>query len=372
MTPNIEVLLYLISSLLIVIILLICFIIYHLRKKSNNYDWSLVYPELAGMYDHEVPSYERASSSIDNMLDDNQDRHFGIKQSKTNKSIDGLKLDYINGILQDTITGQDLMTSVYAPESVDKNEDFLIAVFSHLPSEKEDVASSAKMIDDEITKRAEKFLRMKVNNGDEITLNLNINRCDIDDPIQTFVWNGRMESIEFVVSILDSFSKNNLLVRLDILINTIPAGNIKFRIKISNQEKLNYSIPSDLTVGKYNRAFISYASHDRNEVLRRTQMLSAAGITYFQDLMNLKPGEIWEKSLYKEIDNCDVFFLFWSTTAKNSEWVKREYLYAKSLNEKFNKPEIIPIPIEGPPTAEPPKDLSHLHFNDGFLYFLNK
>ena len=58
--------------------------------------------------------------------------------------------------------------------------------------------------------------------------------------------------------------------------------------------------------------------------------------------MQLKPGELWKKSLYKHIDNCDVFFLFWSSSAKSSKWVMEEYKYAQSLQSKGNAIEIIP------------------------------
>ena len=33
-------------------------------------------------------------------------------------------------------------------------------------------------------------------------------------------------------------------------------------------------------------------------------------------------------------------------------------------------PEIIPVPIEGPPPVAPPPELAHLHFNDRLLYFM--
>ena len=101
-------------------------------------------------------------------------------------------------------------------------------------------------------------------------------------------------------------------------------------------------------------------------------MLARTSISFFQDLLTLDPGERWEKALYRHIDASDVFFLFWSTSAKNSEWVMKEVRYAlerKNLDENA-PPEIVPIVIEGPPPVPPPPELEHLHFNDTFIYFI--
>jgi hypothetical protein len=44
---------------------------------------------------------------------------------------------------------------------------------------------------------------------------------------------------------------------------------------------------------RYRSAFVSYASADRDQVLTRLPMLSAVNINYFNDLLNLEPGERW-------------------------------------------------------------------------------
>ena len=89
-------------------------------------------------------------------------------------------------------------------------------------------------------------------------------------------------------------------------------------------------------------------------------------------MLYLEPGDRWEKSLYKYIDESDLFLLFWSSAAKASEWVTKEWQYAlerKGSNE-MNPPEIVPVIIEGPPPVEPPPELAHLHFNDPLIYFM--
>ena len=120
---------------------------------------------------------------------------------------------------------------------------------------------------------------------------------------------------------------------------------------------------------RYRRAFVSYSSQDRAEVLRRVQAFRIAGLSVLQDVLDLKPGERWERALYHEIDVCDVFLLFWSHAAAASEWVAKEIAYALALKAGSDDrpPAIQPVPIEGPPVPPPPETLRHLHFNDALL-----
>ncbi len=62
-----------------------------------------------------------------------------------------------------------------------------------------------------------------------------------------------------------------------------------------------------------------------------------------------------------------VLFLFWSTAAKESEWVSREWRYGL---ERKGEDFIHPVILEGPPPPEPPPELAHLHFADRMLYFI--
>jgi hypothetical protein len=368
-----EILLVIIVVLLSAICASLILLIIQLRK--NNPDWSLVYPELAGMHDDDF-SEEMSVRSVSGEMDKFLHEESAQIQQQSQKDISSgsIKLDYINNLEKENVSsGENVLSSVYAPNSVEKDEEFIVAAFLHLPAQREEVEKSAKLIDDDIVKRVEKFLKLKLNKGDEVTISLKIADAEIDDPVQSVIWNGQIESVEFGVTVNSEFNKKSILAKIELLVNSVPAGNLKFKLKVDTESStVQHEIPKELETNSYQKAFISYASADRNEVLMRTQMLGAAGISYFQDIMNLKPGQLWENSLYTEIDKADVFFLFWSSAAKESDWVKKEYLYAKELFAKSKKPEIIPVPIEGPPAVVPPEDLSHLHFNDGFLYFINK
>ena len=83
--------------------------------------------------------------------------------------------------------------------------------------------------------------------------------------------------------------------------------------------------------------------------------LQAAHIEFFQDFLSIEPGERWERQLYKEIDVCDLFLLFWSSSAVQSQWVLREaeLAVARQNASPDEEPDITPIILEGPPVPQP-------------------
>jgi hypothetical protein len=147
-----------------------------------------------------------------------------------------------------------------------------------------------------------------------------------------------------------------LVVRFQVLL--APAGTTPER-----------ATAREMQIARYRRAFVSYSSQDRAEVLRRVQAFTIAGMSVFQDILHLDPGERWEKALYREIDKCDVFLLFWSQAAAASPWIAKEidYALARRGDSSENPPAIQPVPIEGPPIVPAPLQLSDLHFNDALL-----
>jgi hypothetical protein len=122
---------------------------------------------------------------------------------------------------------------------------------------------------------------------------------------------------------------------------------------------------------RHKTAFASYASPDRDEVLRCIQGMekAAPSLNIFVDVHSLRSGQKWEQEIWNRIPTSDVFFLFWSTNAMNSPWVEKEWRCALSARG----PDFIdPVPLEPPDVAPPPKELINLHFNDWQLAYQRK
>ncbi len=268
--------------------------------------------------------------------------------------------------------------SVFAPPAVREGDTFMVQAFAHLAEQVDDVVERAKEFDDNAGRRAMKSLAARVARGSQLVFELTMPGLSVDDPVQTLVWNGRPDAVQFGVGFPDDADSQigfkAVVGKVIVRHGDVPIGHIKFRLEILPARD-RHAVRKPQRVGdasRYSMAFVSYASGDREKVLPRVQMLKALGIRYFQDIIDIDPGARWERELYRQIDECDLFLLFWSHEAKQSQWVRKELGYAldRKGQDDFAPPEVCPIILEGPPIPEPWEEVAHLHFSDQLLYFM--
>ncbi len=157
----------------------------------------------------------------------------------------------------------------------------------------------------------------------------------------------------------------------------VPVGRIDFQLAVASGRSAK-RVGGSVSVGKaavrFRKAFVSYASQDESKVINLVRVLRPplTDIEVFQDILNLKPGDPYEPILFRRIDECDLFLLFWSSNAQKSEWVQREIQYVRRRQGINGEPPptILPVIIEGPPVPKPPPELNHLHFRDYLLYLV--
>jgi formylglycine-generating enzyme required for sulfatase activity len=92
------------------------------------------------------------------------------------------------------------------------------------------------------------------------------------------------------------------------------------------------------------KAFISYArdgSHGENLAIEIQQQLQAAGFVVFRDVIGLKPGDVWYRTLEFELESSDVMVLVVSEKVRTSKWVHNEV----SMAEEIGIP-VIPVLAE--------------------------
>jgi len=249
----------------------------------------------------------------------------------------------------------------------------MVQVFLHVPDAASEAAQLAREMDDTASRRAFKSLEVRVALGTRLTIGLRMPGIFVDDSVQTLVWNRRSEAVQFGLTVPADRQPGTVVGTVTVAQDSVPIGHLKFRFEITTHPVETTRVPVGEDVRRYAKAFISYASQDRPEVLARVQMLRLCGIDYFQDILDLEPGDRWEKALFKHIDSCDLFLLFWSRAARESEWVMKEARYALERKHGIEAapPEIHPVIIEGPPVVPPPPELAHLHFNDRLRYFIS-
>ncbi|MDQ3920521.1 MAG: toll/interleukin-1 receptor domain-containing protein, partial [Acidobacteriota bacterium] len=267
--------------------------------------------------------------------------------------------------------------TVFAPPSAAPGDGFLVQAFAHLREHASQLLeiAGASIIDPK--QMGSKRLTVTVERGGELTFFLAMPGLEIDEPTQAITWDGEISSVEFGVTVPETFRPKTLFGTITLSYESVPIGHVKFMFKVAAEPACEKAEPPPAeppsqSFVRYKQAFISYASEDRAEVLKRVQMLKTVRINFFQDILSLDPGEQWEQILYKYIDESDVIFLFWSSAAKRSQWVERELRHAldRRGGSDVAPPEIVPVILEGPPFVAPPEYLQQLHFGDRFAYFI--
>ncbi len=276
--------------------------------------------------------------------------------------------------LSESAKPNNVCLSIYSIDRLEKGSNSIIQVWLYQKKLKGLIDKLAKQFNKDVEEKARKSLFNKVNTGDRITLILSANEFEYTAQ-KEFIWDGDKACENFLVKPPKAMDDNvsQVTFSLYILIEGLPIGDVHFTLTLGSQDYLKKSNikPINYQLKALERAFISYASKDREDVLARVQgMLLSEKYKIFLDVINLSGGEKWEPRLYQEIEHCDVFFLFWSKAASKSKWVKREIKFALQCKKDsgIDKPRIHPVII--PPPQKPPKTLSKFHFNDPIVQFI--
>jgi hypothetical protein len=256
--------------------------------------------------------------------------------------------------------------SIIAPNQIPAGSNFIVEVWVTPSGERarmlEQATRPGRMI--------ERGGRSQVNlERGSITIILKLPDFEVAEPMEILGWNGDIQNVGFVVKAPTTLAPGIYSGFAKLMRGRIPFVSITFDLEVASAEAGVDQAPKSLSarVQRIAHAFASYASQDRSEVLRRVQGIQAAGTKVFLDIVSLRNGDDWEKTLYREIDASDGFFLFWSRSAAKSSMVEREWRYAL---EQRGIDFISPVPLEDPRLVDPPAELRSKHFNDMLLSFI--
>ena len=276
----------------------------------------------------------------------------------------------------DASEGDTVECSLFAPPKIGPDEAVLAHAWLHTEAQANAVTRSSAEFDESVELRGRAAISPALSVGTQFELGLKIGKLPVRSLSTGVTWQGEPEAIIFRVGpplheILSPETSSGdhagirpqsteigelVLSRDDLIV-----GTVKFKLELASE---SVAAVSGKEVAGRRKAFLCYAQNDRAEVLRRAQMLALVGMESFVDMLSLSPGEEWERQTMRAIEEADVFMLFWSTAAKQSKWVEREWRYAlKTKGLEF----IVPIGMETPlPT--PPPELAHLHFAPSLAY----
>jgi len=218
--------------------------------------------------------------------------------------------------------------AVFCPPRVKKDSVFLVQVFLYPPGTEDKVDDQARKMDEAAEHRGTYSLPLDLPPNTRVDLRLEMPNLTVMEADAVLVWRGRPTAAQFEVTVPAAASGTEAIGRVRLAVAGVPAGTIRFKVALAASGTVERAALPEVEAVRYRRAFVSYSSQDRAEVLRRVQAFRIAGLSVFQDILDLEPGERWARALYREIDKCDVFLLFWSRAAAASEWVAREIAYA--------------------------------------------
>ena len=204
---------------------------------------------------------------------------------------------------------------------------------------------------------------IKVPDDARIRVRLTSPDVEIQENDQEAQWYGEYLTFGFGVFMPVDYAKRSILFHAKVYINGVIASNLTFTAQCVS----GYQQRLEIRRRDVMRAFASYASEDRDEVIRVIQGMRKArqDLDVFLDVEGLRSGEHWEERLYHEIDSSDILYLCWSRSAKDSKWVDREWRYAFQQKGTAG---VEPVPLEPSEICPPPPELDRKHFNDNLNY----
>jgi len=255
--------------------------------------------------------------------------------------------------------------SVIAASSVMPETMFLVEVWCHPDSPPEFVEMINRMYKNQAD-RLRTQGPFPVGHGLTVEVELVLGGFTVEEPRETMTWESRTGVVSFAVKANLETPAGSYLGAARIHIGGLRIATVRFVVELGRA--VGPGADQTAHVERYETAFASYASEDRDQVIGRIQGMEKVlpSLRVFLDVMSLRSGEKWAERLGEEIRSRDVLFLFWSRAARDSKWVDLEWrtaLVEKGLDG------ISPVPLESPTIAPPPPELSSLHFGDWTLAF---
>jgi hypothetical protein len=261
------------------------------------------------------------------------------------------------------LQADDVQFRAAAPASLTRGEYFTVKVMMYREDDYQRADREQQALADKVKSASSSIF--KASHNETFRIALQSPDIPMDTESADLVWNGTYATADMEVLLPENYDRRQL--RLN--------GRVYSGLAVLTDLKLILQVESPVAQQPVmekchmRSAFISYASQDRAKVVARIQgiQLSRPDMDIFFDAESLRRGEHWEQRLYKEIEDRDLFYLFWSRNAAGSSWVSRELAYAM---EHKGAGAVEPVPLEDPATCPPPACLQDRHFNDWTLRYL--
>lgn len=257
----------------------------------------------------------------------------------------------------------DVQFRAVAPASLQRDSYAMLKVMMYRGDDYEQADREARRLAEEVKEDASGLF--PVQRCQKLTIRIQSADVQIEEDTQELVWNGKFTSCGFEIFLPADFAKKQVRIKGRVYQGLNVLTDLRLILDVE-EASCGQSVPMERCALK--SAFISYASQDRSRVSAciRGMLLVCPDMDLFFDAVSLRRGERYEKRILREIENRDLFYLFWSRHASLSQWVNKELEHAlKSKGADC----IEPVPLEPPDICPPPQALNDRHFNDWILRF---
>ena len=259
---------------------------------------------------------------------------------------------------------KDISFTTAYPRVIKPGKEYSLSVFPQLPKFKNDIQQIIKTKEKQedfnsYFPTVEPILELKC--ATELKFIPLVEGITFDPVKQDVPWYRDIKEVTFRI-ITDSKNLGNLLGgAIDIYKDSLFIGQIPLSIKVSQEEKPTEIV--NVNNKMFERLFISYSHTDQTLIDNFIIAYKSLGIKVKIDKDALSAGDTWWEKLKELIEKSDVFQLYWSNKAKESENVTNEWKHALKILEHGEKAKnfIRPCYWEDPMPI-PPEDLKKIHF----------
>lgn len=204
--------------------------------------------------------------------------------------------------------------------------------------------------------------------GARVSVRCRANGLVVPTPVQHFTWDGRWRTVSFDVEVPEDARFKSTVVVLEAFIHDgddavqVAALRMPLHLVRTSARRPRARWVHSRAARK---AFASYASQDRADVLARVSSIArSTGMDIFVDRTSLRMGEEWEPALLAHIAESERFLLFWSEFAAQSAWVRREMDEAIAAHGE----DVLELHLlRHVPADSIPERLRKFHFDDPYL-----
>ncbi len=273
---------------------------------------------------------------------------------------------------------EDVRFTVYRPAAVQPERWSPLLVFAHRtdtpPDAPPGTPSPAEQVRDEAERvlgaKARSYARLSedsaspILSGSRLLFLPHMNGVEFNPPHASVDWNDDVQMVYFQLRADAALEGTKARGSLSVYCGPLLLAEMALVLRVSATADAEAQSDVGESVAPYRKVFASYSHRDESIVRQMETYASAFGDEYLRDVTKLRAGEAWNARIAGLIEEADVFQLFWSWNAIESEYVRREIEHAIGLGRPhFIRPVFWEDPLPSAPDRDlPPPRLSVLHF----------